>query len=172
MLTELAGQAGSQISAQANTGLDLSLVIAIAALVLSALSPLISALVSGVFNIKEKRLDISAKKNEQEQEFYYRHRAEVIENYIRATGEEIESLTRTSHANFGSVMGEIYLYVDSSLWPLLDKISQFRPKMISSPCAKLFHPQRSAPKMNPNQRILMNTSQRMYSHRPFGLMHL
>ena len=125
MLAEVAGQAGSQVSAQANTGLDLSLVIAIAALVLSALSPLISALVSGVFNIKEKQLDISAKENEREQEFFYRHRAEVIENYIRATGEEIESLTRTSHANFGSVMGEIYLYVDSSLWPLLDKISQY-----------------------------------------------
>lgn len=124
MLTEFAGQAGSQVSAQANTGLDLSLVIAIAALVLSALSPLISALVSGAFNIKEKQLDISAKENEREQDFYYHHRAEVIENYIKATGEEIESL-RNSHANFGSVMGEIYLYVDSSLWPLLDRISQY-----------------------------------------------
>lgn len=124
MLAEVAGQAGSQVSAQANTGLDLSLVIAIAALVLSALSPLISALVSGVFNIKEKQLDISAKENEREQEFFYRHRAEVIENYIKATGAEIESL-RHIHPNFGSVMGEIYLYVDSSLWPLLDRISQY-----------------------------------------------
>lgn len=124
MLAEVAGQAGSQVSAQANTGLDLSLVIAIAALVLSALSPLISALVSGVFNIKEKQLDISAKENEREQEFFYRHRAEVIENYIKATGAEIESL-KSSYPNFGSVMGEIYLYVDSSLWPLLDRISQY-----------------------------------------------
>ena len=43
---------------QVSTGLDLSLVIAIAALVLSALSPLISALISGLFQIKEKTLEI------------------------------------------------------------------------------------------------------------------
>lgn len=124
MLTELAGQAGSQVSAQANTGLDLSLVIAIAALVLSALSPLISALVSGAFNIKEKQLDISAKKSEQEQEFYYRHRAEVIENYIKVTGSVIELQDCVAKANFGSAMGEIYLYTDTSLWPILDNIAK------------------------------------------------
>ena len=56
---------------QVSTGLDLSLVIAIAALILSALSPLISSLVNGHFRIKEKKLDITEKQLEQERDFYY-----------------------------------------------------------------------------------------------------
>lgn len=110
---------------QTSTGIDLSIVIAIAALVLSALSPLISAFVNGKFRIKEKKLDITAKKQEQEREFYYRHRAEVIENYIRATGQVIEADAQKNQMDFGSAMGEIYLYVDRSLWPLLDRIADY-----------------------------------------------
>ena len=110
---------------QTSTGIDLSIVIAIAALVLSALSPLISAFVNGKFRIKEKKLDITAKKQEQEREFYYRHRAEVIENYIRATGQVIEADAQKNQMDFGSAMGEIYLYVDRSLWPLLDHIADY-----------------------------------------------
>lgn len=107
---------------QVSTGLDLSLVIAIAALVLSAVSPLISSLVNGHFRIKEKKLDITEKQFEQERDFYYRHRAEVIESYIKATGQFIESGSCAKQENFGATMGEIYFYVDKSLWPLLDHI--------------------------------------------------
>ncbi|HJG85747.1 hypothetical protein [Pseudoflavonifractor capillosus] len=106
---------------QVSTGLDLSLVIAIAALVLSALSPLISALISGLFQIKEKTLEISAKQREQERDFYYRHRAEVIERYISTAGQAILS---GRYYDFGNSMGEIYFYVDESLWPLLDNIAE------------------------------------------------
>ena len=110
---------------QVSTGLDLSLVIAVAALILSTLSPLISALVNGHFRIKEKQLDIASRQQEQEQNFYYRHRAEVIEKYISAAGQVIESGTLNGQAEFGAAMGEIYFYVDESLWPLLDGVSQY-----------------------------------------------
>lgn len=110
---------------QVSTGLDLSLVIAVAALVLSALSPLVSSLISGLFRIKEQKLELAAEQKEQERDFYYRHRAEVIEKYISAAGQVIESGTYEGQADFGAVMGEIYFYVDESLWPLLDGISQY-----------------------------------------------
>lgn len=110
---------------QVSTGLDFSLVIAVAALVLSVLSPLISSLVNGHFRIKEKKLDITEKQLELERDFYYQHRAEVIEKYISAAGQVIESGTYEGQADFGAVMGEIYFYVDESLWPLLDGISQY-----------------------------------------------
>lgn len=103
---------------------DLSLIIAFAALALSALSPLFSALITGSFHMREKQLEIDARKAEQEAEFYLRHRSEVIEQYIIATGRVIESNTPHNQESFGSVMGEIYLYVDSSLWVLLDRISE------------------------------------------------
>lgn len=106
---------------QPSTALDLSLVIAIAALVLSALSPLVSALISGLFRIKEKRLELAAKQEEQQRDFYYRHRAEVIERYTSSAGRAILS---GQYYDFGNSMGEIYFYVDESLWPLLDNIAQ------------------------------------------------
>lgn len=109
----------------ASTGVDLSLVIAVAALVLSALSPLITSWIGGIFRLKEKSLDINERQNDQEIEFYYRHRAEVIEQYIKATGRVIELDTLNNEEIFGSTMGEVYLYVDESLWPLLDSITDY-----------------------------------------------
>ena len=109
---------------QPSSALDLSLVIAIAALVLSALSPLVSSLISGLFRIKEQKLELVAKQKEQERDFYYRHRAEVIEKYISVTGQVIESGHYKEQVAFGAAVGEIYIYVDETLWPLLDNISQ------------------------------------------------
>ena len=76
---------------QVSSDLNLSLFISVAALVLSVLSPLISALVNGIFRIKEKNIDIAAKQKEQEREFYYQHRAEVIERYISSAGKAIQT---------------------------------------------------------------------------------
>lgn len=108
-----------------STGVDLSLVIAVAALVLSALSPLITSLIGGIFRLKEKSLDINERQNDQEIEFYYRHRAEVIEQYIKAAGQVIERGSGQNEEKFGATMGEVYLYVDESLWPLLDSITDY-----------------------------------------------
>ncbi|WP_297201412.1 hypothetical protein [uncultured Flavonifractor sp.] len=94
---------------QVSSDLNLSLFISVAALVLSVLSPLISALVNGIFRIKEKNIDIAAKQKEQEREFYYQHRAEVTDR----------------DQDFVTAMGEVYIYVDKSLWPLIDKIAQY-----------------------------------------------
>lgn len=100
--------------------INLSLVIAVAALILSALSPL----VSGFFRLKEKKLEIAAKQKETDQSYYYRHRAEVIEQYIRATGQVIEIETVEACSQYGASMGEIYLYVDEALWKYIDNISK------------------------------------------------
>lgn len=102
---------------------DLSLWIAIAALVLSTLSPILSSLINGYFRIKEKKLESSQALAKHQQEFYERHRAEVIERYLTAVGKAAKVSTTANHEMFGEVMGEIYLYVDESLWPLLDSIA-------------------------------------------------
>lgn len=107
---------------QVSTGLDLSIVIAVAALILSVLSPLISSVINGLFRIREKKLEIVAKQKEQELEFYYQHRAEVIERYISSAGKVIQT---GQIVDFGLAMGEIYIYVDKSLWPLIDNIAEY-----------------------------------------------
>ena len=107
---------------QVSSDLNLSLFISVAALVLSVLSPLISALVNVIFRIKEKNIDIAAKQKEQEREFYYQHRAEVIERYISSAGKAIQT---DRDQDFVTAMGEVYIYVDKSLWPLIDNIAQY-----------------------------------------------
>jgi len=51
------------------------------------------------------------------------HRAEVIERYINAVGKAVQNFATSNRQEFGEVMGEIYIYVDESLWPLLDAIA-------------------------------------------------
>lgn len=103
--------------------IDLSLVVALAALILSLISPIISSLISGVFRLKEKELELKAETEKRDQDFYVQHRAEVIERYINAVGKAAQNFAATNRQEFGEVMGEIYIYVDESLWPLLDTIA-------------------------------------------------
>lgn len=102
--------------------MDLSLIVALAALFFSLVSPIISEWTRGRYRLKEKRLDAALDKEKQNQEFYRRHRAEVIENYIRAAGQAIHSPTPENMASFGSVSGEVYLYVEKPIWHSLDSL--------------------------------------------------
>ena len=99
---------------------SLPLFISIAALVLSAASPIVSAIVQ----IKERKLEIKADLERRQQEYYDKHRAEAIEKYIGAVGEFCKTESIKSLEPLGASMGEIYFYVDQSLWPILDAISE------------------------------------------------
>lgn len=99
---------------------DWALIISFAALVLSIASPLISACLQR----RTKEIELKAEAERRREEFYNKHRAEVIERYITAVGEGCKTeLLQDLHA-YGKALGEVYLYVDQSLWPLLDTISE------------------------------------------------
>lgn len=103
--------------------IDPAVLMAFAALLLSVLSPFFSAIINGYFRLKEKKLELKTERQKEEQAFYLSHRAEVIEKYLSAAGACSKSNTPENRALFGSVMGEIYLYVRSDLWPTLDAIA-------------------------------------------------
>ena len=119
---QVAEQVAEQVVENASS-IDLSLVIALAALILSLISPIISSVVSGLFRLKEKGLEIKAEAEKRDQDFYVQHRSEVIERYINAVGKAIQNFATSNRQEFGELMGEIYIYVDESLWPLLDSIA-------------------------------------------------
>lgn len=100
----------------------LTIVISIAALVLAVASPMISSLINGIFRLKEQKQNIEAERKLKSLEFYQQHRAEVIERYISSAGKFCKHKAPASQEEFGAASGEIYLYVDEALWPLLDKI--------------------------------------------------
>lgn len=52
------------------------------------------------------------------------HQAEVIEQYLTATGAVIQSATNEIELTYGSASAEIYLAVSEDLWPLIDEIDQ------------------------------------------------
>lgn len=124
--------------AKAASSIDFSLVISLVALVLSVVSPVIASVISGYFHLKEKNLEIEAESKKRRQEFYEEHRAEVIERYIKNVGKACRTNSRDSLVDFGETMGEIYLYVDVDLWPILDSIAkQLTPHSISNPSEEL-----------------------------------
>lgn len=104
--------------------LDLPIIISICALVLSILSPVLSAWISGHYRIEEKKLDLEAEKNKELHEIQVRHKMEVIEEYVRAVGELAKCDTTNREAAYGAVSGQIYLHVEQKYWPLLDEISK------------------------------------------------
>lgn len=103
---------------------DLSVLISIVAIILAAVSPFASAIISGLFRLKERKLDLDAEEIRRKNEFYDRHRAEVIEQYISAVGLLAQRTSKESLDKFGSASGEIYLYVDQEHWELLDSINE------------------------------------------------
>lgn len=102
---------------------NLSLVISVCAFILAILSPVASALIAGHYRIKEKQLDYDAAREKVRDEIYTRHRREVIEEYIRETGKAVSNPTRENISAYGSTLGQIYLYVNSKHWALLDSIN-------------------------------------------------
>lgn len=107
--------------------MDSSLIIALAALLFSIASPFFSELIRGHFRLKEKRLDAELEREKQNQEFYRRHRAEVIENFILAAGRAVKHPVGENIDALGAASGEIYLYVDKSLWLKIDSIRENLP---------------------------------------------
>lgn len=111
-----------QIAAAAQP-LDLSLIISVVALVLSILSPVLSAIIGGIFHWREKRLELKAEFERRNHEFYEQHKAKVIEQYINAVGRAVQISSDENRQAFGESMGEIYMYIDPIHWELLDSIS-------------------------------------------------
>lgn len=103
--------------------LDLSLIVAVAALVLAILSPIFSALISGHYQLKEKEIDLKVETKKNNQQFYRQHRAEVIEQYIRSASDRMKIDSAECDAAYCASMGEVLLYLDESLWPLVYKIN-------------------------------------------------
>lgn len=94
-------------------GIDWSLVIAAAALLVSVLSPTLTAIVNNHHEYKKRISDF-----EQE------HRIAAIEAYVRSTGAVCGNGTNESFAQYGAHCGEIYLYVPKELWPKIDTIAE------------------------------------------------
>lgn len=103
--------------------MEISTIISGAALVLAILSPIISSWISGHYRMKELEIMKKGEKEKRHQEFFEEHRAAVIEKYMSAVGKCCNHYNLANKDNLGEYMGEIYLYVDKSLWPLIDKIN-------------------------------------------------
>lgn len=104
---------------------NLPTIISLAALCFSILSPILSALITGGFRLKEKRLELEAAAKRRSQAFYEEHRAQAIEQYLQSAGQAIRSHGHAdSFGAFGACMGEIYFYVDQTHWPLIDELEQ------------------------------------------------
>ena len=99
----------------------ITVIIAAAALLLSILSPVISAWITGRYSLKQKRLELQHQRELHDSDFYERHRAEVIERFVRAAGALVEWEDSSTKKEFGEASGEIYLYVSPSLWGDIDE---------------------------------------------------
>ena len=105
---------------------NLSIIISVAALALSIVSPVVSAWISGHYKMKEKEIDLNHDRELQSKRFYLQHKADVIENYIRTAGTVIKSNgSPGDKQKFGEAMGEIYFYIPEAQWPLIDHVSRF-----------------------------------------------
>jgi len=90
-----------------------SIIIAIAALAFSVVSPVITAWLNNSHQLKMKQI-----------EFNLERRAQAIENYVRAIGETIHT-KRPDLTHCGSSYGEIFLYLPEELWPLVKQINSY-----------------------------------------------
>lgn len=133
-ITAAIQEAVQNVAPETSGSVDVALIIAIIALIVSALSPIISSVIGGIYQLKaakveaeeelkRKQLEIDAEAKRRYHEFYEQHRAAVIERYINAVGKAAQNFVVGNRQEFGESMGEIYMYVDQSLWPLLDSIA-------------------------------------------------
>lgn len=91
--------------------LNWSIFIAAIALLISIISPILTAIINNHYKIKEYK-----------SEFYEKHRAEVIERYLNSVGSTLYRQDLDDIREYGRSFAEIYLYVPSYLWDTLDKI--------------------------------------------------
>lgn len=83
--------------------IDWSVILAAAALIISVLSPLITALLSGVFKLKEKHMEYSFEQ------------VKAIRNYLQRAGEHTFSCMGKSN-EYLSAKGEIFLFIPTKYW--------------------------------------------------------
>lgn len=101
-----------------------ALIISISALLFSVLSPIVTAIINGHYSIKEKDLAMRSNSAKENNDFYIKHRAKVIEAYLSAAGRVIYYDDKKASTNFGKCAAEIYLYIDESEWHYIDSINQ------------------------------------------------
>ena len=83
------------------------------ALITAIISPIITTILNNRHQIKMHNIN-----------FYESHRAEAIENYLKATGYAIQDQSSLSE-QYGKHLAEIYLYLPEELWDYIDKIDAF-----------------------------------------------
>ena len=86
------------------------------ALIVSVISPTINTFLTIFLNNRYQT-------KIRNMDFYYTHRAEVIENYIKSTGEFIKSKSYDAEQYYGKSLAEIYMYVPEELWQIIDDIN-------------------------------------------------
>lgn len=109
-------------AATAISGIDAALIVSLAALALSILSPLATAWLQGRYRLKEKQLEASEAAKQREQAYYIEHRAEAIENYIRAGMRLSASNVPSAKTEFEATAGEAYFYLGKEYWGFLERV--------------------------------------------------
>lgn len=80
-------------------------------LIAAILSPILTTIINNRYQLKLRK-----------SEFLEKHKAEVIENYLKNVGAVINHPTHENLGKFGFNCKEIYLYVSTDHWTLLDDI--------------------------------------------------
>lgn len=91
----------------------LSVIIAVSALVSSVVCPMLTVIINNHYQMKISN-----------REYYDKHRAEVIEDYIRCAGCMTKYPDETVFQNYGKSNKEIYLYLPENLWNTVDCIEK------------------------------------------------
>ena len=94
--------------------MNLSIALSGAALILSILSPVITAIINSY-----------TQKREREAVFYLHHKADVIENYVRFTGQYIKTGGAEHLPAYGAAYGEIQLYISSELRCKITELNRY-----------------------------------------------
>ena len=126
---------------------NFAVAISIIALASTVVSPLLTALINSYCSIRLRKLEMKHEKDLREQQYYTQHRSDVIERYITAAGKAARVRNVEAKMEFGAAMGEIYLYVDESDWPLLAEIEtnilysdkEAGTEALTNLCKKLAH---------------------------------
>ncbi len=92
-------------------------------MLLAGIGPAVTAFISGHYRIKEKKLDLDAEIQRRQHKFFDLRKADTIARYLSSAGIVCKNGHIGNMDAFGGSFSEIYLYVDSSLWPLIDEIN-------------------------------------------------
>ena len=104
--------------------LDFATLIAFAALIVSVLSPLITAIINNKFSYKTHY-----------DEFHKKPAAEAIERYLRSASALISLRSDENLNNYYKSFGEIFLYVPETLWADIEQLNGLIPKTHSAAIA-------------------------------------